>query len=36
LGRQTDASAVFKRGLAAAEKAGDQARIDEFKKLLGP
>ena len=35
-GRQADANSAFKRGLAAAEKAGDKARMDELKSLLGP
>ncbi len=36
LGRQADASAAYKRGLTAAEKGGDKARMDEFKRLLEP
>ncbi len=34
IGRPADAEAVLQRGLNAAQQAGDQARLDEFKRLL--
>jgi HemY protein len=36
LGRNSEAKAAFARGLEEAEKAGDQASAEEFRKLLGP
>ncbi len=35
LGRTADAAAAFRGGLGAAQKAGDQALVEEFKGLLG-
>jgi tetratricopeptide (TPR) repeat protein len=34
-GRPADANAILQRGLSAAQKAGDQARLEELQGLLG-
>lgn len=34
MGRAAESTAVFQRGLHAAQQAGDQVRLEEFKRLL--